>query len=249
MELSRDDLEFFVRFVLLDVAQRIPAKRQTHPMNGLWMSRMGAKGMRESDAVVRRNVCIEALCKVGGMSIDKAAADVATRLGRHTSAQANVIRVGYHERKPRTIRWEMFFAQFLSFRAWVLQAGESELRLALDRRERDRGESCRERLGELFRDLKRDPNQRNQNLNWFTERSLAAKARIESKHWNPETDWQMLATDFWTVALYYKAMKDVDEARVQFQHARHLWETHCQQHRLRERALAALDEEMSRLAE
>lgn len=249
MELNQQDLPFFVTYVLLDEAKRTRSgKRQTKPMNGLWMSRTRPYRMRLSDVPLRKKVCIEALRRVGRMSLSKAAAYVAHELGESTSADVNRIRLAYYDRRPRAISWDLFFGQFLSFREWVFESSEGQLQLSLDLFERNHGRSRLEDLAKLYGDLRRDPIQRERNLAWFSERGLAAKARIESKRWNPDSDWQMLATDWRTAGRMHAELGDVGEARFHFEHARDIWKTHG--HRLphlQERAFAQLDQEMERL--
>jgi hypothetical protein len=80
--LNQDDPAYFVEFVLLDEACRVPAgKRQTKAMSGFWLSRPGKVGRRLSDRRLRWGACIEALRRIGGMPVDKAAAYVADALG------------------------------------------------------------------------------------------------------------------------------------------------------------------------
>jgi hypothetical protein len=69
-------------------------------MNGFWMSGQLKAGTRLSEGRLRRNVCIASLRRVGGMSVDKAAAHVATFLGRQRAGQVNVLRVAYYESRP-----------------------------------------------------------------------------------------------------------------------------------------------------
>src|ERR1700733_741123 len=120
MDLEQADLEYFIRFVLLDHAWRpTSGKRQTQAMKGFWMSWLREQRMRGSDARSRRSVCIEALRTIGGLSVAKAASEVATVLKESTANEVEAIRTNFYERGSDKASRDMFFSQFLSWREWV----------------------------------------------------------------------------------------------------------------------------------
>ena len=133
MELNSDDLPYYVAYVLLDEACRSPSgKRQTAPLKGMWMALQGTRGMQLSDRRLRWAVCVEALRRVRGLSVDKAAAEIAAVLGQGSAKQVNVIRVAYYERRRRHVaHWDQFFFAFLRWRRWVLESDEETIQVAL----------------------------------------------------------------------------------------------------------------------
>jgi len=151
VQLDKDDLPYFVPYVLLDEATRAPSgKRQTRPMIGFWMSRSDKIGMRASDGRLRRSVSIIVLREIGGMAIYKAAAEVATILGRRTTASVSTIRADYYQRRHRHVIPELFWSQFLSWRAWVFESSAEQLAFILRTYGWEFGQVRLRRLSELI---------------------------------------------------------------------------------------------------
>jgi hypothetical protein len=249
MDLNRDDLSYFLEFVLLDEAWRAPSgKRQVKPMEGMWMVRHGNSGMRESDRRLRCNVCIHTLNEIGGMTVEKAAAHVATLLGRTSAAEVAVIRVAYYERPPGALRSQAFHLQFIDWRAWVFRSNEETLRFFLDEYKRGFGNHRHQRLAKLIQNLRDDRRQRDRNRIWLLEPGQLARTRIESNYWDPERDWQFLATDVWSLGQLHAGIGDVAQAKMMLERALSIWTTHGYKlpHQQAD-AMAALQEELARL--
>jgi hypothetical protein len=249
MDVNQDDLPYFLEFVLLDEAWRAPSgKRQAKPMEGNWMSIHGNSGMRESDRRLRCSVCIHTLKEIGGMTVEKAAAHVATLLGRKSEAEVAVIRVAYYERPPGTLRCQAFHSQFIDWRAWVLRSDEETLRFFLDEYQRGFGLHRHQRLANLIWNLRDDRGQRDRNRSWLLEPGEPAKTRIESNYWDPERDWQYLATDVWTLGRLHVGIGEITEAKTNLERALSIWKTHG--HKLNHQqadAIAALQAELARI--
>jgi hypothetical protein len=252
MALESDDLEYYIAFVLLDEARR-PAsgKRQTAPLKGEWMSCGGETGMRLSDRRFRRAVCIEARRSVAGLSVDKAAAEVAEVLGESRAEQVNVIRVGYYEWKRRhAVTGEEFLYQFLHWRAWVFESDEETIQVCLKAYPRHLGQPARDSLAELISRLRNDPQQRLRNRAWLLEPGQPARNRIDSNYWNPDKAWQQLATDLWMLGRRHAGIGDEGEARILLSRALDVWQTHG--HKLvwlQEQAIPILQAEIDNLQE
>ena len=250
MQLNQDDLPFFLDFVLLDEAWRLPSgKRQREPMNGFWMSGQLKAGMRGSDGRLRSAVCIEALRRVGGMSVGKAAAAVAVyRGGKRTAAKVQVLRVGYYECRPDTVSWDFFVGQFLHLREWALQLDEEALEHLLELYQRSFGKPRRRALAACIQRLRNDPVQRARHHSWIVERAQLGRARIESNHWDPERDWQWLATDYWETGRLQARIGETGEARSLLERALEIWKAHG--HKLPHvqlRAIPGLEDEIAQL--
>jgi hypothetical protein len=218
-------------------------------MKGFWMSRSGASGMRRSDGRLRRNVCIEALRRVGGMSIDKAASQVASILGKGTTAEVNAIRVAYYQRPPGQQSRHPFFFQFLDWRKWVFESDEETIQFVLDDYERQFTEPSRQCLAELMDDLRGDPEQRTRNRSWCLAPGEDPRTRIESGHWNSESDWQFLAIDLWVLGRLHAGIGEIAEAKFLLGCALDVWRTHG--HKLAHQqaaAIPALEAEIARLS-
>ena len=228
MELNPDDLKYFVAYVLLDEAHRTASgKRQIKPMNGFWMSRQGKlQAMRKSDRRIRWCVCIEALRSVGQMPVEKAAAEVAGVLGRSTASEVEVIRVAYYECKLRRDQLNSFFRNFLHWRKWLLASDEETLRITLDHYGRGFGQDLRARLAALFDDVRSDPRQITRNRDWHLETGQGQRTRIDSNHWDQQTEWQKLATDLWILGRVHAGVNDFDEATDLMKRALELWSTY-----------------------
>jgi len=227
VELDPDDLKYFVAYVLLDEAHRTPSgKRQVEPMNGFWMSRQGKlRAMRKSDRRIRWCVCIEAFRSVEQMSVEKAAVEVAGVLGRSTASEVAVIRVAYYECQLGRYQLNSFFQNFLHWRKWLLASGEETLRIILVHYGREFGQVRRVRLASLFDGVQSDPRQTARNRDWHLEAGQEQRARIDSDHWDQQTEWQQLATDLWTLGRIHAGLNDVDEARDLMERALGLWST------------------------
>ena len=249
MELTLDDLPYFVAFVLLDEARRLPSgKRQRQPMKGVWMAGQMKAGLRLSDRRFRQSVCIQALRAIGGKSVTEAAAYVAAVAGKTTAAEVTVLRVGYYECRPGLLSWNLFRTQFLHWRAWVFASDEALLKRTLDDYGRRFDQRRVQSLADLTNRLRRDPVQRTRNRCFLLEPGEAARTRLESNHWDPESDWQMLATDVWTLARLHASIGEGDEARALLNRALTIWKTHG--HELADvqaEAISALDREIGRL--
>jgi hypothetical protein len=249
MELEQADLEYFKKFVLLDEARRPPTgKRQTQAMKGFWMSRPREQHMRGSDVPVRRNVCIKALRTINGVSVTWAAADVAMELGTSTAKDVDSIRTSYYDQGVDEAAWNVFWGSFLSWREWVLESSEGRLEFFLNQYEKERGKARRESLEKLFEDLRRDEVQAARNRSWALERCQDAQARIESNRWDPNSDWQSLATDHWTVGRICAAVGQRTEATNHLSRALEIWKTHGHElPHIQVRAVSELEAAIARL--
>lgn len=227
MILNPDDLPYFLAFVLLDETRRSASgKRQTAPLEGMWMSRQGATGMRLSDRRFRCAVCIEALRSVGGLSVDKAAAEVAALLGQRNAGQVNVIRVAYYEcRRLHAPSWDALFYQFLHWRAWVFESDEETFQIVLQTYPLHLGSLAQRSLATWIARLRNDPQQMLRNRSWMLEPGEPARSRIESNYWNPENNWQQFATDLWTLGRLHAGIGESDEARILLGRALEVWQT------------------------
>jgi hypothetical protein len=250
VELNQDDLPYFVDYVLLDEAWRTPSgKRQTKPMKGFWMLGQGKLSLRQSDSRVRRSACIEAFKRVERMSVGRAAAHVASALGRRSAAAVEVMRVAYYECASGRHQWRSFFDQFLFWRKWVLKSNQETLRSVLNDYGREFGQSRRQRLAGLFDRIRRDPVQGVRNREWRVEPGRSQRARIEFNYWNPESDWQHLATDLWFLGRLHAEIGETGEAKALLERALHVWKTHG--HKLahvQAEAIPHLDAEIARLS-
>ncbi len=247
VELNRDELRYFVSLVLLDEASRsVAGKRNSAPMNGFWISRTNPVGMRLSDAAFRRAVCIEELRRVGGFSISKAAAYVASVLGLKTARHVHQVRVAYYKYRPHDLR-NSFYGQFLTWREWLLKSADHSLQSTLDRFSCDFGKPRRQRLEKLFEDVRRDPAQHARHRFWIAERALSARVRIETGRWDPEPDWQLLATDHWALGRYSIELGELPPAKSAVESAVAIWRT--QGHtlaRIQAKAIPELEPELAR---
>jgi hypothetical protein len=225
VELNQDDLPYFVAYVLLDEARRNPSgKRQTKPMKGFWMSRVGKwPEIRQSDVRIRWCVCIEALRSVGQVSVEKAAAEVAGLLGRSTAHEVAVIRVAYYECRLGRYQLYSFFEKFLHWRKWVLSSDAETIRRTLDHYGREFGQVRRARLAALFAEVRSDAIQVSRNRDLHLEAGQEQRFRIESNHWDRATEWQQLATDLWVLGRIHARVDDVDEAKALLERALGLW--------------------------
>lgn len=156
MELTKGDLDLFVKFALLDETKRARGPKQhAKPMIGNWMCRLREDRAHESDLVLRRNVCIEMLNSVGGLSISKAAVEVATGLRLTTQSKVNTIRESFYARPPAPFEIDLFVRQFLDVRNWVFLANEAQLDRDLTRYEQDYGRERRDRLADFYKLLRK----------------------------------------------------------------------------------------------
>lgn len=252
MELAKEDLPYFVPFVLLDQASRIPSlRKQTLPMKGFWMARSTAAGIRESDGRLRRHACMDALRHIGGMPGTKAACEVALILGRPTAQWINVIRADYYQRRQDgAAARDSFFFQFLHWRAWVFELGDEEVESTLHDYGRQFGLARRRSLAQLFARLREDPVQQRRNRSWILEPGERQRNRIESKFWDPNKDWQLLATDLWVLGRLHFEIGEAMEASTLLDQALDIWKTHG--HRLphlQTTSIPALEWELSIIAE
>jgi hypothetical protein len=225
MELNQDDLPYFLAYVLLDEARRTPTgKRQIKSMNGFWMSRQGKwPAIRESDRRIRWCVGIEALRSVGHMSVEKAAAEVARVLERSMASEVAVIRVAYYECRLGRYQLNPFFQNFLEWRKWLLASDEETVRVILDLYGRKFGQDRLLRMATLFDAVRSDGMQATRNRDWHLEAGQEQRIRIESNHWDHQTEWQQLATDLWILGRIHAGVKDFDEARGLMERALSLW--------------------------
>jgi hypothetical protein len=250
VELDPDDLKYFVAYVLLDEAHRTPSgKRQVEPMNGFWMSRQGKlRAMRKSDRRIRWCVCIEAFRSVEQMSVEKAAVEVAGVLGRSTASEVAVIRVAYYECQLGRYQLNSFFQNFLHWRKWLLASDEETLRIILEHYGRAFGQGRRARLGSLLDDVRSDPRQIGRNRDWHLEAGQEQMTRIDSNHWDQQTEWQQLARDLWILGRIHAGLNDVYEARDLMERALGLWSTYgAVLPHVQLQAIADLKDEIGRL--
>jgi hypothetical protein len=224
MDLNRDDLPHFVRFVLLDEASRPPSgKRQTKPMKAFWMERGGKLNMRGSDQRLRRNICVHALHTIGGRDVFGAAAEVASILNPGTAAQVNGIRVDYHECTGENLDLGFFRSQFFTWRESMFRVKEEALQSILNDYQKTFGKPSRELHANLVGAIKRDPTQKERNRAWLLEPGAQARARIESDYWNPLEHWQHLATDLWELGRLHAAIGETQQAKALLERALKIW--------------------------
>lgn len=247
MELNRDELPYFVSLVLLDEAWRFPSgKRQKQPMTGFWISYTNPVGMRLSDAAHRRVVCVEALCRVGGLTIVDAAKHVAAVLGMGTERKVRQIRVAYHKQRGRKLA-NTFYGQFLSWREWLLKSEDHTLQFALDKYGHEFTQPRRRRLERLFEDVRRDPMQHARHRFWIAERAQKARENIETRRWKAESDWQFLATDHWALGRYSIELGELPPAKTALENALAIWKDrgHVLPH-IQVKAIPELEAELAR---
>lgn len=250
MELNQDDLPYFLEFVLLDEARRHPSgKRQLEPLKGFWMSRQGhLRDMRRSDRRIRWCVCIEALRSVGQMPVEKAAAEVAGMLGLSTAKDVAVIRVAYYESRFGRYQLNSFFHSFLHWRKWLLSSNEETIRVILDLYGRQFGQSQQARMAALFTAVRSDAMQVKRNHDLYLEAGQQERNRIDSNYWDPEVQWQHLATDLWVLGRIHARVEDVEEARTLMQRALGIWSTYgARLPDVQVQAIAELNDEIGRL--
>ena len=73
-----------------------------------------------------------------------------------------------------------------------------------------------------------------------------ARHRVESNRWDPERDWQMLATDCWQVGRLVVQFGELEDARVFLERALSIWQTHGHQlAHIQTRAIAGLREQLA----
>jgi hypothetical protein len=61
--------------------------------------------------------------------------------------------------------------------------------------------------------------QRARHLSWIKERAQLGRTGIESKHWDPERDWQWLASDLWATGRLQAGIGETGEARALLENA------------------------------
>lgn len=160
------------------------------------------------------------------MSVETAAAEVAIGLGKSTASEVAVIRTGYYEASGRELGWSQFFNQFLEWREWIFAADERTLRLVLNDHQKQFGELQSQNLARLMGDIREDRKQRALNRLWRLEPGEEQRRRIHSGGWNPESDWQFLAIDLWSLGRLHASIGDTDEAKSLLGRALSLWKTH-----------------------
>jgi hypothetical protein len=168
---AKKDLYYFVRYLLFEECVRVAVKRgQTPRFDSFGLERSGKLPIRDSDLRERSYACIEALVKIGGYSIDKAAAEVADVLGRKTSSKAGGIRVGYYEvRKTfrgRTVPLSIWFIDFFGWRDWVLSSDDFTIWFALQRYQERFARIRARRIAALMIEMRSDPVQAARNTVW-----------------------------------------------------------------------------------
>jgi hypothetical protein len=229
MQLGQEDLEYFIAFVLLDEASRLPCgKRQTQPMSGFWMNRQGKLGIRRSDGRLRRAACIEALTTIGKERVEKAAARVAKTLGGlQTAKHIAVIRVDYYETRrtaPDALR--LFIPSFVSWRDWVLTADDQTLQFALDRYASAFGRRRRKSLAKLFTAIRNDSIQLDRNRAWILGPAMHLRNQLESREWNLPSELNQKAGKLVELAHLHARAGDVPEATRLLEQALELWRNH-----------------------
>ena len=134
------------------------------------MAGEGKSQLRSSDSSERHFICIEAWHKIRGVSIQTAAAHVATELGKRTDREVEVIRNGYYEfrRRCRLLRGllELWISSFFSWRDWVLSSDESTIQFALTKYREKYGRARMIPMAKLMNTIRRDPAQAVHNLAW-----------------------------------------------------------------------------------
>ena len=215
MELVKEEVDYFVEYVLLDKAFREAAKRQTKNISGFWVGylqssarKKGRAIRRGSDLRERRYVCIEVLHRTGDRPIANAAAEVADKIYKSSLEDVEKIRTDYYNFKKSNpgdlvSRW---IGQFLFWRDWVLSSREEMIQSALEPYQEKYGKLRRKRLEELMKDIRSDKDQASRNREWceeqLTDYAISAAAHlVELGRFHLKLDQQQKALEPFKYAL------------------------------------------------
>jgi tetratricopeptide (TPR) repeat protein len=116
-------------WVLGDVAERRPAKRQREPLRGMWINRQGRNlRLRRSDQNERNYVAAVVLVS-GGLSVKAAISEIGGHLGKTTARELDVLRTGvYRFRAPHRNQLAMtWLGSFRSWTDWVVTTSPGNL--------------------------------------------------------------------------------------------------------------------------
>jgi hypothetical protein len=167
--LDEHDMPYFVSFVILGEASRLPSRRtQKETFRGLWLGGQLRPKSRGSDRVLRHTVCVEVLARVKGISVFKAAAELAHILGKTKESEVQVIRTRYNQNPLSVREAQLSIGLFLQWRVWVLESTEEVLELFLGLPSTP--PLARKQLRKLFDDIRADPSQTVRNRQWLFDR-------------------------------------------------------------------------------
>ena len=81
----------------------------------------------------------------------------------------------------------------------------------------------------------------------IVERARSARVRINTGRWDPEPDWQLLATDHWALGRYSIELGELQPAKSALENALAIWRTRGHElARIQARAVPELEAELAR---
>ena len=157
-----------------------PVKRRKPPeFDSFWLNQQEELPVKDSDLRLRSYACIEAMVKIEGRSILKAAVEVADVLGRagrrggqgadRLPGSIEGIRIAYYEVRAlgsRTMPISLWFMDFLGWRDWVLSSDEFTISFALQKYQERLPRMRARRLAGLMIEMRNDPDQAARNAVW-----------------------------------------------------------------------------------
>lgn len=197
MNITAEDVDAFVRFILLDETARRPSRWPNQPMKGFWMSRwpvsptmLGFMKLRVSDKRLRRHVCLQALIEIAGETPYGAAVRVTELLGLDVEKDTEGVRVDRHNIAKRleknNVEWsalfEPYWYRFLGWREWVVSSTQSDLDAALALYAKTSNGRRVDKLRRLIDVIRRSEDHLHRNRAWWEQQAAA----IES--WMTEGD-------------------------------------------------------------
>lgn len=114
--------------------------------------------------------------------------------------------------------------------------------------ENEFGQPRRRLMEKLFRDVRADSVQHERHRKWVEERAQGARNRIDAGRWNPEIDWQSLATESSSFGRYSVGLGDLVSAKAALENALAIWKIrgHCLAH-IQVKAIPELEAELAQL--
>jgi hypothetical protein len=223
MEIEKEDLDYLVRWILLDETTRPPAKRQRADLEGFWMSRTNPR-MRGSDLRERRFICMEALIEIGQLTPSRAAAKVKKELKQGTVA---AIRVGYYKSKESKRSGFASLAEwvshFLRWQDWLLCSDEDSIEFAISKYQKHKTMFAgrARRFAQLMRAIRNDPKQKARNCALREAPALAIGSQL--KELDPKLELPSYANSLVVMAKLYRRMGRFDKTIEILQRCSELW--------------------------